>query len=414
TQDIASTDDEADEELVDDEVIVVGRLVSVTKPSENSATNKATISLEGLFDSDKVEAVYIHGKKATISGTNKWTISSLTLAVEGENSLKVEAEDASGIKTELDPFIITYDATPPATPSIEEPGINDDLVTIDDVEQIISGSVSSDTYAVIVNDYKLSKYVPGSKKFEYYAKTAYGNLEVGENEYEVIAEDKAGNQSETATITLVLEQGTVDEAGEEVNEASEYEEDETPAATSEGGVTITEPNGGESFTTSETEFDIKGEVPANTAKVSVNNYTLSLYEAGSTEYRYTAKSSFGNLVIGEKNTYTVKAYDEDDTLLGTATITIDVESGTAAAPVVTMPSTTGTYSTSLNEVVIGGTVGKWVQNVFVNGTALNTYTPGSEEWRKTVSLESGENTFTIYGEMESGNTESTSITITYQ
>ena len=243
---------------------------------------------------------------------------------------------------------------------------------------------------------------------------------MGENEYEVIAEDKAGNQSDSAKIILILEQEIVDEAGvaveedeeevtEDTTDITEEEEEPVPTSTSEGGVTITEPNGGESFATSETEFDIKGTVPEGTVKVEVNNYALSLFEEGDTTFRYSAKSSFGNLIIGEMNEYTVKAFDEDGKVLGTASITIDVESGSAAAPTITMPSTTGSYSTTLDQLVIGGDVGKWTTKVYVNDEVLEGYIPGSEEWRKTVTLTAGENTFIIKGE----GTDSTSITITY-
>ena len=410
-----ATSDEDDDEVT----INPDRMVSVTKPSPNSAVLSSTISIEGVYNPEKVQAVYVNGKKASNLDKNKWKISSLSLTIEGENEIKIEAEDLSGNRIELDPFVITYDKTPPATPVIVDPGANDETVTIDDIEQIIEGTVSKDTYVVIVNDYRLSKYVPGSNEFLYYAKTAYGNLEVGENEYEVIAEDKAGNQSDSAKIILILEQEIVDEAGVAVEEDEEEvtedttditeEEEPVPTSTSEGGVTITEPNGGESFATSETEFDIKGTVPEGTVKVEVNNYALSLFEEGDTTFRYSAKSSFGNLIIGEMNEYTVKAFDEDGKVLGTASITIDVESGSAAAPTITMPSTTGSYSTTLDQLVIGGDVGKWTTKVYVNDEALEGYIPGSEEWRKTVTLTAGENTFIIKGE----GTDSTSITITY-
>ncbi|MBN2087777.1 FecR domain-containing protein [Candidatus Peregrinibacteria bacterium] len=414
-------DNETEQASTDEETSInPDRMVSITKPSSNSATSSSEISIEGVYDSEKVQAVYIDGKKASLLEKNKWKISKLTLVTEGENKLKVEAEDLSGAKVQLDSFIITYDKTPPAVPVITNPGANDETVTIDDVEQMIEGTVSGDTYVVIVNDYRLSKYVPGSKEFSYYAKTAYGNLEVGENEYEVIAEDKAGNKSESAKIILVLEQDTVDEAGgdEEVTEEDDSSvtsatETPVPVATSTGGVTITEPNGGESFTTSETEFDIKGTVPAGTETVEVNDYKLSLYEAGDSTFRYSAKASFKNLTIGEKNEYVVKAYDESGKVLGSASITIDVESGSAAAPTITMPSSSASYTTSLNEVVLGGDVGKWTDKVYVNGEKLTDYIPGSEQWRKTVTLNPGENTFTVKGEMDGVQTSSVSITITY-
>jgi len=304
------------------------------------------------------------------------------------------------------------DKTPPADPVITDPGGNGKTVTIDDIEQVISGTVSSDTYAVVVNDYKLGKYIPGTKSFKYYAKTSYGNLVVGDNEFEIYAEDKAGNKSDTVKITLVLDQKTFDEKKAESTEDTGTTS--VPSSTSSGGVKITSPNGGESLTTSETSFDIKGEVPAGTAKVVVNDYTLTKFTEGDTAFAYKASSAMGSLEIGEKNTYTVKAYDKDDELLGTASITIDVQSGSASAPTITMPSSEGAYNTTLDQVALGGAVGKWVQKVYVNDEVLSSYIPGSEKWSKSVTLTTGANTFTIYGEQDGVKTATATITITYQ
>ena len=289
------------------------------------------------------------------------------------------------------------------------------------IEQVIAGTVSKDTFSVIVNDYRLSKYVPGSGKFEYYAKTVLGNLVVGENEYIIYAEDKAGNRSEPTTLVLTLTQETYDEMKKDDEEAvsedsgsASNSDSSVPAASSSGGVKITGPNNGESFTSSETEFDITGTVPEGTAKVVVNDYTLSKFTAGDSSFSYKASTGFGNLNLGEKNTYTAIAYDAEGGKLGEASITIDVESGSASAPVITIPSSNGSYSTSLNEVVIGGTVGKWITRVKINGINLNEYIPGSGEWRNTVQLQSGDNSFSVCAEQEGSQVGCSNITINYQ
>jgi hypothetical protein len=309
------------------------------------------------------------------------------------------------------------DTTPPTQPSIEEPGSNGDSVTLDDIEQKITGSVSEDTYLVIINDYRLSQYKPGSGEFSYNAKVDFDNLEVGENEYTVIAEDKAGNQSEPATITLILPQDVYDTAMEAKEEdADTAQTDSQPAeATSTGGVTITAPNNGENLSTSETAFEIKGEVPEGTAKVLVNDYQLQGFAEGDSEFLYRASSTLGTLEIGELNTYTAKAYDEDDVLLGSASMTIDVESGSngEGAPAITIPTNTGSYETTLDQLVIGGTVGKWITRVRIDGANINEYIPGSEEWKKTVDLQPGENTFNICAEKEGEEQGCSSITIQY-
>ena len=410
---------DTDDEDAEVDLANVGRVVYVTKPSKNTETNKSIISVEGKFDPEKINAVFADSKKATISNGNKWKVGSIELGFEGENEIKIEAEDLEGNKVSLDPLIVIYDKTPPAMPAVTEPGANDETIEIDDVEQLIEGTVSKDTAAVIVNDYRLTKYVPGSKEFRYYAKIEYGNLQAGENEYKIYAEDKAGNQSEPGMIILTLSQEVIDAADEESAGAEDLQpdtddEDALPQASSSGGVTITAPNNGESFQTTETEFEITGTVPENTEKVVVNDYTLSLFEPGDTTFKYRAYASIGNLEIGEKNTYIIKAYDDADNLLGEASITIDVESGASAAPVITIPSATGSYTTSLDTIVLGGTVGKWVDRVYVNDKEISAYIPGSEEWRTSVSLSSGENTFVIIAEKDGSEVGRATIVVTYQ
>ena len=365
---------------------------------------------EGAVELDGDEEMMTDEEEATDETTEDETMTDEDAAMEEDTTTSDEEEDE-------DEAVDPTDNEPPAVPEIETPGNNGDTITLDSVEQDIKGSVSSDTYVVIVNDYRLSKYVPGSKAFRYTAKVDFGNLEVGENEYEVIAEDKNGNQSEAATITLVLPQDVYDEvkADDEEEDTTATETTTTPEASSSGGVSITSPNNGENLTTSETAFEIKGTVPAATAKVIVNDYTLGGYSAGDTTYLYRANSTLGTLEIGALNTYKVTAYDADDEVLGTASMTIDVESGSngEGAPVITMPTTTGNYETTLDQLVIGGSVGKWITRVRIDGANLDSYIPGSEEWKKTVTLNPGENSYNICVEKEGEEQGCSSITIQY-
>lgn len=359
----------------------------------------------------------------------RWNMQQDGSSLADDEDIPLDDEDSTGEVTEddtdtdedteeeeEDEEIDENDKEPPTTPQINEPGSNGDTVTLDDVEQTISGSVSSDTEAVIVNDYRLSLYIPGSGKFAYYAKVSYDNLEVGENEYEVIALDKAGNKSDAATITLVLPQEVSDETETEDEEEDEGSESSTPEASSSGGVTITSPNNGENLVSSETSFEIKGDVPTGTVKVVVNSYTLQGFSEGDSTFLYRASSTLGTLEIGELNTYTVKAYDEDDEVIGSASMTIDVESSETGSgdPVITMPSSSATYSTTLDQLVVGGTVGKWVEIVYLNSEKLDNYIPGSEAWQKTITLTPGENVFSVYGEKDGEKTSTATITINYQ
>lgn len=97
-------------------------------------------------------------------------------------------------------------------------------------------------------------------------------------------------------------------------------------------------------------------------------------------------------------------------------IRFDVESGANGdgAPTITMPTSSGTYETTLDQIVIGGSVGKWITRVRIDGTNLDTYIPGSEEWKKTVTLSPGENSYNICAEKEGEEQGCSAITIDYQ
>ena len=412
------------------------RVAYVTSPSQGFATNKSSFSIEGKFDTSKVKAVYVNGAKAVASDDGSWKMDSVKLLIEGENKIKLEAEDMAGVKKTLDPLVVVYDKTPPPAPVFTDPKPSTTGSTaIETVEQMIKGTVSEDTQAVIVNDYRLGKYVPGSKAWQYYAKVEFGNLKAGDNEFKAIAEDKAGNQSEPATLILTLDQKVIDAAGvtttapttdtttssstgattsSTTSSPTSSPTSNLPKASATGGVKITAPNNGESFTTSDTEFEIAGTVPESTAKVTVNDYALSLYVVGSGTFKYRAYKSIGNLEIGKQNLYTVKAYDDAGKLLGSASITIDVQSGASADPVITIPSEDATYSTTLDTLVIGGTIGKWVTRVYLNDKELTDYIPGSEKWKTTMKLAPGKNTFTVVGERNGEQTGKDTIVITLE
>jgi hypothetical protein len=399
----------------------------ITSPSKNTETNKSSIKAEGGFDTTKVSAVYVNGEKATTTNDGKWSDTVKLGPMEGKNDITVEATDKSGVKTKTDTLTVIYDKTAPSAPAITEPvaTAGSDTIAITDVEQMIKGTVTKDTQEVIVNDYSLAKYVPGSGAFQYYAKMSYGNLNVGDNEFKIYAKDKAGNLSDVTVVTLKLDQSVVDKAktatgttpdasATTTNTAATTTSSSLPKANSTGGVKITGPNNGESFTSSDTEFEITGTVPANTAKVVVNDYPLSLFQAGDTTFKYRAYASIGNLKIGEKNTFTVEAYDTNNTSLGKASITIDIESGAGAAPVIDMPTSSATYSTTLDTIVIGGTVGKWVTRMYVNDKEITDYIPGSEKWRSSVKLKSGDNNFEVSAEKDGVSVGKASIKITLQ
>lgn len=68
------------------------------------------------------------------------------------------------------------------------------------------------------------------------------------------------------------------------------------------------------------EISLYGKIPATTTSVTVNNYTLREYTAGSTDFVYKISTSAGTLKNG-KNTYTLKLTQKDGSILS-ETLTI--------------------------------------------------------------------------------------------
>lgn len=391
--------------------------------NQSKSTSVGTTVTEG----EKTSGTSTTGTDATLDGettssqktSSDSTTDTLKKTDEKESVSTTSKTQDTEVKTVADETD-TKDVTAPDTPKITDPGNNGDTVILKDVEQVISGTVSADTDGVIVNDYRLGQYKPGSGKFSYFAKVAYGNLKVGDNDYKVTAVDKAGNKSKTATITLTLPKSVSDT----VKPASTTDSTTTPKAATSGGVKITSPNGGENLVTTETSFVIKGEAPDTTAKVLVNGYQLQAFKLGDTTFKYNASSTLGTLKVGSLNTYTAKAFDADGNLIGSATMTIDASAATPPAdttsntqvndPVITMPSAAATYDTTLDQLVIGGSIGKDVETVYLNGIKIDEYVAGSESWKKTLTLTPGENTFTVYGMVKGVKTKTDSIKITYQ
>lgn len=214
-----------------------------------------------------------------------------------------------------------------AQPIIKVPAGNGEEYKIKGTKQQISGTVKSRVSKVIVNDYTLQSFKEGDTEWKYNADVNFGNLKEGKNEYKVVAIDAEGNESEPTVITLIYGNVKEETETEEANNITETEEEESVSEeTGEvtGELKITEPNEGENFETTETHFIISGTAPSNVAKIIVSGYTLQSFEAGSETWKYTADPQYNNITVGEDNTYTVVAYDENDKIIATEELVITV------------------------------------------------------------------------------------------
>ncbi len=133
---------------------------------------------------------------------------------------------------------------------------------------------------------------------------------------------------DTEAITVVTEEENKNEDEEKIiedNKSDETKDDDKiieELGTKQNNLTI----GIEENTEVKIEpFELKGTVSKGATKVIVNNYPLSKFQKGDTQWLYRAKIEWGNLVKG-KNTFEVKAIFEDETeIIKSVIINVNIE-----------------------------------------------------------------------------------------
>ncbi|MFH1546316.1 MAG: FecR family protein [Patescibacteria group bacterium] len=88
-----------------------------------------------------------------------------------------------------------------AAPTVSEPA---DGATFTEAPIHFEGTVPAGTKEVLVNEYKLSSFEAGSTSWIYNADPKYENLEIGENEFEIVAVSETGDRS-SITIKITYE-----------------------------------------------------------------------------------------------------------------------------------------------------------------------------------------------------------------
>ncbi len=162
--------------------------------------------------------------------------------------------------------------------------------------------------------------------------------------------------------------------------------------------------------------EISGLVPSTSEKVFVNDYELTKYAAGTTNFKYTASVGFENLKKG-KNLFTVKALGDNAVVLGTAEITIiydpdgnfeqygetggtsttagttetgNTETTAAGTFAIKSPNNGDNYSApDLSGVDVKGIAPSNAHRIDVNGYTLSKFSSGDESWLYKVRTELG-------------------------
>ncbi|MBI5415067.1 FecR domain-containing protein [Candidatus Peregrinibacteria bacterium] len=184
-------------------VVINDYALSKFVEGDKEFTYIASVKFESLILGKNVYVIQAFDKNDTLLGKAE-----ITIHYDPEG--KFEGGDTLGGEKELDAT-----KTPESTGKLEitEPNKGDDFTAKDLTGFDLIGTTSSDTEKILVNDYALSKYVPGNEKWTYKVRIEFGNLKAGEeNIYEVKAVDKNGKVLAKDFIKVIFPAKTGSEA----------------------------------------------------------------------------------------------------------------------------------------------------------------------------------------------------------
>lgn len=290
-----------------DEAPEAGEDLTLSSPQNDATVSTKTLTVSGQV-SDRVATVIVQGQDITIGADGSFS-AELSLGQEATAVIRVEAQDSQGIplqtiertvKNTWKAFVEPVRITAPV-------GSGETLVTgLSEIE--ITGEAPSGAAQIIVNDYALQLFKPGARTWSYLASVALGNLKVGDNVFTVYAADEDGNRSTGRSITITVEEGAA------VSSASAAAPIKQNPPILPGSLTVTGPASGTEATITEKETVLEGVTSAETATVSINGYTLSLYTAGKTTWNYIASTEFQTLKRG-RNVYRIVARNASGEIL---------------------------------------------------------------------------------------------------
>lgn len=171
-------------------------------------TKSKTVLISGTVSSatEKMEVTtYVAGKPEVYvltryqPGKEQWSYVASTdygNFIPGENRYTVVAVGKDGSRSDPAEITIFYDKPkePADLSAAEITSFSSPYETAED-SVLVEGKIGKGIVKVFVNDFALTRYIPDSGKWSYYAKTAYGNLKEGENEYSVYGVDYDGNKT---------------------------------------------------------------------------------------------------------------------------------------------------------------------------------------------------------------------------
>jgi hypothetical protein len=269
----------------------------------------------------------VNGYQVSIA-SNRTFSTEVTLADQDEVTVTIEALNAQGSVLQTVTRQLKRNRTPPASPTITSPAREGQTYRTQRTEMVMRGTAAADAAGIIVNDYRLQLFKPGSGEWSYLASTRLGNFHEGENIFTVYSVNEGGLMSPAVSLTIILGgegEGVVSSAaasGSQVEVAEESLPKNEPLMP--GTLAVTAPAAGTAFTAGTGSFLLEGTTSPKTSSVWVNGYRLRLYVPGKTFWNYIADEKLGTLKKGV-NTYVINARDSESKILDTLTYTVTYE-----------------------------------------------------------------------------------------
>lgn len=303
----------------------------LTAPVEQELVTASTIVVQGTV-SDAVDRVRVNGYAATIDRSTLSFQQELTVVDAEIMEIRVEALDEKGLTLQEIRRIIRRDMHPPEPPTIDEPAPQGSVYKTGVPQFEIRGSAPEGTHGIIVNDYRLQLFQPGSRTWSYLASQQLNNMKTGMNTFAVVAIDDANNRSEPVELTVILEE---DAEPQIISTASSSSAGASVPASSvssmqllnnpplkPGSLAVTSPAVGTSATMTSAELFLEGTNPPEAAGVWVNDYQLRLFSPGKGTWSFIARSEWGTLKEGT-NTFIVVARNDKGEVLDVLEYTVN-------------------------------------------------------------------------------------------
>ncbi len=290
--------------------------LTVTAPENHARIVTKTVTVKGKV-SNRVALVLVDGQSVPLGKDLSFSVD-MSLGKEETMNLRVEAQDMQGITLDSIERTITNDYKPLVeavrfkSPVASGGTLNTSLKEIE-----ITGEAPAGAAAIMMNDYKLQLFKPGSRTWSYLASTALGNMVAGKNVYTVYVLDADGNRSQPRSITINFSlSGPLTGTGTTEPPLKQN------APLMPGTLSVQTPAAGNEATTDQKEVILAGSTAAETYSVSINGYTLSLYLPGKTTWNYIASTDLTTMKRG-RNVYRIVSRNKDGEILDVLEYTIN-------------------------------------------------------------------------------------------